>query len=645
MPVVSDDIVVSNVDYAYHFTGSPETAIIKDGVLVYLYNASDQYGTIVSKGFNFSSLINYGHVVGDGGAVAVWMTGYGGSVRNAASGDISAEIGVIFDGYGNLDNEGDIVSSFFAVSFADGGYLDNSGLIRGAVVANLQSISLTIQNSGVVEGDFRFTTDAPSGHSSRLNITNSGTIDGDISFRSTDSGGSSSIANSGEIHGDVSLGVLVDAFDNRGGEITGDVALRDGSDTFDNRGGHVFGVVDGGSGDDTFIIDADPLTIVENAGVAGGVDTLKSSTMSLNLENYRNIENLALMGTAKLNLTGDDGANALTGNGGVNVLRGLGGSDLYFVQNAKDVVIEANHEGTDTVRSTVSFSLAGQFIEHLYLDGAGDLSGTGNTLANTITGNSGKNLLIGGAGADTLYGGGDIDTASYAGASKGVSANLATSAGGAGDAAGDVFVSIENLTGSSYADKLTGNIDANVIQGGAGADTMTGGAGADVYYVDNVGDVVAESKSDNAADLVHSTVSFSLAGQYTESLSLEGSKAINGAGNSLQNGITGNSAANVIDGGRGNDYLLGRGGADTFVFHSGFGKDLVDDFVAGSASGHDLIQFDKSLFANFSAVMNAATETNNVDYIQTDIRFSDADIVTLYNVSKASLVAADFLFV
>jgi Ca2+-binding RTX toxin-like protein len=88
-------------------------------------------------------------------------------------------------------------------------------------------------------------------------------------------------------------------------------------------------------------------------------------------------------------------------------------------------------------------------------------------------------VLIGGAGADRLPGGNGIDTASYAGAKAGVGASLAVASINTGDARGDTYSSIENLTGSSYGDRLTGDAKANVIYGGGGDDVLLGGAGND----------------------------------------------------------------------------------------------------------------------------------------------------------------------
>jgi hypothetical protein len=74
----------------------------------------------------------------------------------------------------------------------------------------------------------------------------------------------------------------------------------------------------------------------------------------------------------------------------------------------------------------------------------------------------------------------DTDTASYITAGTGVSVSLALA--GAQDTVGaglDSFVSIENLSGSSFNDTLTGDTNANLLDGAAGDDTLDGGDGND----------------------------------------------------------------------------------------------------------------------------------------------------------------------
>ena len=79
--------------------------------------------------------------------------------------------------------------------------------------------------------------------------------------------------------------------------------------------------------------------------------------------------------------TGSASADSLLSNGGPNTLVGLGGDDLYYVNNAADVVIEAANGGYDTVVATVDYTLPTN-VEALYMIGSG-LTGTGNSNDNS----------------------------------------------------------------------------------------------------------------------------------------------------------------------------------------------------------------------------------------------------------------------
>ena len=82
-----------------------------------------------------------------------------------------------------------------------------------------------------------------------------------------------------------------------------------------------------------------------------------------------------------------------------------------------------------------------------------------------ILGMDGNDVLIGGAGADQMIGGIGVDTASYApdyDSPVGVTVSLMTGTGSFGNAAGDMLIGIENLSGSNHADLLIGNNGSNV---------------------------------------------------------------------------------------------------------------------------------------------------------------------------------------
>jgi Ca2+-binding RTX toxin-like protein len=103
-------------------------------------------------------------------------------------------------------------------------------------------------------------------------------------------------------------------------------------------------------------------------------------------------------------------------------------------------------------------------------------SGAGN---NRLFGGDGNDTLMGGAGADYLSGGLGSDRAAYTTSKAGITVSLANASLNTGDAKGDTFNSVENLTGSDFSDTLYGTNGVNVISGGAGNDTIKGYRGND----------------------------------------------------------------------------------------------------------------------------------------------------------------------
>jgi Ca2+-binding RTX toxin-like protein len=87
------------------------------------------------------------------------------------------------------------------------------------------------------------------------------------------------------------------------------------------------------------------------------------------------------------------------------------GDDTYYVDSTGDKVVESANQGTDTVVSDISLSLA-KFanVENWVGIGSANIAATGNVLGNVLTGNSGANTIDGGLGKDTLTGGAGADT-------------------------------------------------------------------------------------------------------------------------------------------------------------------------------------------------------------------------------------------
>lgn len=240
-------------------------------------------------------------------------------------------------------------------------------------------------------------------------------------------------------------------------------------------------------------------------------------------------------------ILGDEGSDILFGGGGVDMMfggdgndlmRGHGGADRMFGDAGNDTLtagagggLLSGGAGVDQARfaglsqgvtvSLVAGAVNGGGATGVILQSIEDLTGsaradhlTGNQLANLINagdgndtvlgsagddtligrdgadalfGGLGNDVLTGGEGGDTLDGGDGIDTVVYEAAQSivGVVVNLTTPAQNTGEALGDSFVSIENVTGTRFADTLTGNAAANQLIGGVGSDLLSGDGGAD----------------------------------------------------------------------------------------------------------------------------------------------------------------------
>ncbi|MGF6690165.1 Ca2+-binding RTX toxin-like protein [Metapseudomonas resinovorans] len=231
-------------------------------------------------------------------------------------------------------------------------------------------------------------------------------------------------------------------------------------------------------------------------------------------------------------LNGGAGNDGLHGGAGSDQMAGGAGDDLYGVDSVGDVVTETAGGGNDVVWTSLSTYTLPANVEFLRYSGTGPFTGTGNALANNIMGDVGNDVLSGGGGNDTL-------------------------AGGAGN---------------------------DGLHGGAGNDRMVGGAGDDLYGVDSAGDVVIETTGEGN-DVVWTSLSTYTMPANVELLRYAGTGSFTATGNAL---------ANNIEGGVGNDVLMGAGGNDVLAagvgndaLHGGIGNDRMVGGVGNDLYGVD----------------------------------------------------------
>ncbi|KQT06751.1 calcium-binding protein, partial [Rhizobium sp. Leaf386] len=233
-------------------------------------------------------------------------------------------------------------------------------------------------------------------------------------------------------------------------------------------------------------------------------------------DTYNSIENLIGSNFGdNLNGTAGGAANIISGLAGNDIIKGYSGIDTLDGGNGDDILI-GGLDGDELIggagADTASYEGATSgLVANLANpsnntgDAAGDtynaienLIGTvfadqlyGNNADNILNGGDGDDILIGGLDGDELVGGAGADTASYDGATEGLVASLGNSSINTGEAEGDTYNTVENLTGSNFSDTLNGsNTVNNVIRGGGGDDlikgytgndTLEGGAGADAF--------------------------------------------------------------------------------------------------------------------------------------------------------------------
>ena len=274
----------------------------------------------------------------------------------------------------------------------------------------------------------------------------------------------------------------------------------------------------------------------------------------------------------------------------------------YDVSDPSDATSRGRVQVTvDPQRAEV---IDGTDLRDLLIGGAQAEAIHGGAGRDDLLGRAGDDTLVGGDGGDLIDGGDGVDTADYVASNTGVRVDLAARIGQGGHAQGDVFVSVENVVGTAFADTLEGSLADNRLVGGegdddlygrGGADTLDGGAGDDTLTGGQGADVLLGGAGSDTADYAASGDGVRVAldgsagsGGDAEGDVLDGIENLTGS--NAADDLTGDEGANRLDGGRGADTLIGGAGDDTLIggrggdrMEGGAGTDTVS--YRGSAAG------------------------------------------------------------
>lgn len=380
---------------------------------------------------------------------------------------------------------------------------------------------------------------------------------------------------------------------------TGEEDVLSGGDGNDRiNGGIGNDTMAGGAGDDIYWVDWAGDLVVERPGE--GRDRVWASVSHVLAAD---VEDLVLVATA-LEGTGNDLGNQLRGNDQNNLLRGLAGAD-------------------------------------------------------GLRGGLGNDTLVGGSGNDTLDGGDGLDVAIYSGARSDYLIRLNTSTGvytitdlrqgspdGADRVAGvETFVFSDRvLTGPTVLNNAPNGLSlkGTTVVENATAGTVVGtlagvdpDAGASFTYslLDDAGGRFTVDATTGVIRVrpgaildYEATPTVTLTARVADQGALSYDKAFtislanavgvvrtgsagpdNLSGTGEEDLLGGALGADTLEGGSGNDTLQGGAGADVFVFRRETGRDVITDFQA-SGSGSDIIQLDRSLAGDWTALLSRTSQ-------------------------------------
>jgi trimeric autotransporter adhesin len=324
----------------------------------------------------------------------------------------------------------------------------------------------------------------------------------------------------------------------------------------------------GESGNDTFVISS-------TADVVSDTSTTASNTVesSISYTLPTHVNTLILTGTGALTGTANSATDTLIAGTAVATLKGSSGNDTFVINNSADVVTDTSTTASNTVQSSVSYTLVTN-VNTLILSGTAALVGTANGATDTlIAGGTGAATLNGSTGNDTFVVNNSADVVSDTSTTAtnalqaSVNYTLATNVNsllltGSGNLIG---------TGNGASDSLTANSGSDTLIAGAGVATLFGAAGNETFVINNTADVITDTSA-TASNILQSSVTFTLPTD-VNTLVLTGTGALTG---------TANGATDTLIAGTAVATLKGAGGNDTFVVDNT--GDVVTDTSATASN-------------------------------------------------------------
>lgn len=367
-----------------------------------------------------------------------------------------------------------------------------------------------------------------------------------------------------------------------GDTLVGDAGADTLSDTLgDNEfdGGDGVDSITGGAGNDTIFGGANGDTIATAGGndeisSDDGNDTIDAGAGSDTIESGNGNDTVTagdgddsvLAGDGADTVNGGIGNDSIFGNGGGDSLTGDEGTDSISGQNGADTIW--GNAGNDTLQGGANTDIlygaadddsanGGSGNDTIY-GGAGTDTLDGSFDDDLVYGANGNDLVRGGKGRDLLYGGFGFDTIH-------------------GQEGGDLVV------GWDDDDSLTGDADDDILYAGRGFDTAAGGTGHDRIFGERGNDWLYGDEGNDHIEGAEGDDALSGGSEDDTLLGQDGNDiAVGGPGNDLIHsggaGTVTDSAVNALDGGDGDDHLVG---AD-------FGSVLGDIILGGK--GNDLIE-------------------------------------------------------